>query len=58
MKVSQSIGSILFYFILQVARFNPHTGEYLTQVDLPVSKVTSCCWAGENYDELIVTSER
>ncbi|KAL9958792.1 hypothetical protein ACROYT_G035853 [Oculina patagonica] len=44
--------------MLWVARFNPYTGEYLSQIDLPVSKVTSCCWAGKNYDELIVTSER
>lgn len=46
------------YIFLQVAKFNPCSGEYLTHVDLPTAKVTSCCWAGTNYDELFVTSER
>lgn len=41
----------------KVAKFNPCSGEYLTHVDLPIAKVTSCCWAGTNYDELLVTSE-
>ena len=49
---------IYIYIFLQVAKFNPCSGEYLTHVDLPIAKVTSCCWAGTNYDELLVTSER
>ena len=50
--------TVYIYIFLQVAKFNPCSGEYLTHVDLPIAKVTSCCWAGTNYDELLVTSER
>ena len=42
----------------QIIRYDPDTGRCLSYVDLPVRIVTSCCWAGASYDELIVTSER
>ncbi|CAH3017168.1 unnamed protein product [Porites evermanni] len=42
----------------KIVRYNPDTGQCLSQLNLPVCKVTSCCWAGVNHDELIVTSER
>ena len=48
----------MVFVALQIVRYNPDTGECLGQLNLPVSKVTSCCWAGVNHDELIVTSER
>ena len=47
-----------FYVLFQIVRFNPHTGAVISIVEFPVSKVTSSCWAGPNYDELLVTSER
>ena len=42
----------------QVVRYDPATGSVLSSVKLPVSKVTSCCWGGKNFDELYVTSAR
>ncbi|XP_031571874.1 regucalcin-like [Actinia tenebrosa] len=42
----------------KVARYNPTTGNVITTVNFPVTKTTSVCWAGPNYDELLVTSER
>lgn len=41
----------------KVVRFNPTSGARLRTVDLPVAKVTSCCWGGKNLDELFVTCE-
>ncbi|XP_068687858.1 regucalcin-like [Montipora capricornis] len=41
----------------KIIRYDPDTGRCLSYVDLPVRIVTSCCWAGASYDELIVTSE-
>ncbi|EDO36541.1 predicted protein, partial [Nematostella vectensis] len=42
----------------KVVRFDPNTGEELQSVSFPVARTTSCCWAGPNYDELIVTTAR
>jgi sugar lactone lactonase YvrE len=42
----------------QLARWNPLTGEKTGSVPFPVSKVTSCVFAGEHLDELYVTSAR
>ncbi|CAH3173214.1 unnamed protein product [Porites lobata] len=36
---------------------NPMSGDIVRQVDLPVAKVTACCWGGPNLDELYVTCE-
>eukprot|EP01114_Cavostelium_apophysatum_P014281 TRINITY_DN3660_c0_g1_i1.p1 TRINITY_DN3660_c0_g1~~TRINITY_DN3660_c0_g1_i1.p1 ORF type:complete len:294 (+),score=55.80 TRINITY_DN3660_c0_g1_i1:82-963(+) len=40
----------------RVTRWNPHTGELLRTVTMPVSKVTSCCFGGENLDILYITT--
>ncbi|QGJ70559.1 Sugar lactone lactonase YvrE [Planctomycetales bacterium 10988] len=41
-----------------VARWNPATGEQLAMIELPVTNVTSCCFAGEKYEDLYITSAR
>ena len=33
-------------------------GEKLLEVKLPTNEVTSCCWGGENFDELYVTTAK
>lgn len=45
-------------FFPKVLCCNPVSGDIVRQVDLPVAKVTSCCWGGPNLDELYVTCER
>lgn len=40
----------------QVTRWNPATGEKLFHFSLPVSKVTSCTFGGENLQDLYITS--
>lgn len=40
----------------QVARFNPQTGKLIQQIPLPVSKVTSCVFGGQNLQDLYITS--
>jgi len=39
-----------------IVKINPHTGELLETIRFPVSQVSCCAFAGENLDELIVTS--
>ena len=39
-----------------VVRYDPRTGERLGKIDLPVEKVTSCCFGGDALDELYITS--
>ncbi|MBC2606877.1 SMP-30/gluconolactonase/LRE family protein [Pelagicoccus albus] len=39
-----------------VRRFDPQTGKALLQVDLPVSKVTSCAFGGEDLDTLYIST--
>jgi len=41
-----------------VYRWNPFTGEHLDTIEVPVPNVTSCAFAGENLDELIITTAR
>jgi sugar lactone lactonase YvrE len=41
-----------------VYRWNPLNGKPLDKIELPVPQVTSCTFAGENLDELIITSAR
>lgn len=38
--------------------WNPHTGKIIDKIKLPVPQVTSCAFAGENLDHLIVTTAR
>ena len=40
----------------KVTRWNPDTGELLTTIKLPVSKVTSCTFGGEHLNELYITT--
>lgn len=39
-----------------VLRFDPTTGEQLMKVDIPVARVTSCTFGGENLDTLYITT--
>jgi sugar lactone lactonase YvrE len=41
-----------------VYRWNPDTGELLQKIELPVPQVTSCAFAGDNLDYLIISSSR
>ena len=41
-----------------VVRYDPKSGERLGKIDLPVEKVTSCAFGGENFDKLYITSAR
>jgi len=41
-----------------VYRWNPFTGEHLDTIEVPVPNVTSCAFAGENLDQLIITTAR
>jgi len=42
----------------QVTRWNPDSGKKLHTIKLPVAKVTSCTFGGENLDELYITTAR
>jgi len=42
----------------KVARWNPHTGEKLTEIKLPVSQVTSCTFGGKDLNDLYITSAK
>ena len=41
-----------------LTRWDPTSGEHLATVELPCSKVTSCCFGGENLDQLFITTAR
>ena len=40
----------------QVARWNPFTGEKLLSIPLPIARITSCTFGGENLQDLYITS--
>lgn len=40
----------------KVSRWNPMTGKLLDFISIPVSKVTSCIFGGENLNELYITT--
>lgn len=40
----------------QVSRWNPHTGEQLHRIELPVANITSCTFGGDNLDDLYITT--
>ena len=42
----------------KVIRYNPYTSEQLYEVTLPVSRVTSCVFGGDDMDDLYITSAR
>lgn len=39
-----------------VMRWNPETGKLLSKIELPVARVTACCFGGDALDELYLTS--
>lgn len=39
-----------------VACFDPRTGAHLAKIDIPVECVTSCCFGGDAWDELFITT--
>ncbi len=39
-----------------IFRWNPFNGRLLDKIDIPVPNVTSCAFAGENMDHLIITT--
>lgn len=41
-----------------VYRWNPFTGAHLDTIELPVPNVTSCAFAGEDLDHLVITTAR
>lgn len=42
----------------QVSRWNPHTRKWIESIRVPVAKVTSCAFGGEDLDELYITTAR
>jgi sugar lactone lactonase YvrE len=40
----------------KVSRWNPHTGQRLASYPVPTYNITSCCFGGEKFDELFITS--
>jgi len=47
---------VAFWLGSCVRCFDGKTGEQLAEIKLPVQKITSCCFAGEKLDQLIITS--
>ena len=41
-----------------VYRWNPFTGELLSKIEVPAPNVTSCRFAGEKLDQLVITTAR
>lgn len=39
-----------------VTRWNPSTGEMIGKIELPVEKVTACCFGGTRCDRLYITT--
>lgn len=42
----------------KVVRYNPHTGERIYELHLPVSRVTSCTFGGDTLEDLYITTAR
>jgi sugar lactone lactonase YvrE len=40
----------------QVTRWNPQTGKKILSIPLPVARVTSCCFGGDKFQDLYITS--
>ena len=47
---------VAFWMGSCVRGFDGKTGRQIAEIKLPVQKVTSCCFAGENLDQLIITT--
>ncbi len=42
----------------QITRWNPQSGKKLASYALPAARITSCCFGGEKYQDLYITSAR
>ncbi len=42
----------------QVSRWNPQTGEKINKISMPVARVTSCTFGGDNLEDLYITTAR
>ncbi|NOT76223.1 MAG: SMP-30/gluconolactonase/LRE family protein [Cyclobacteriaceae bacterium] len=42
----------------QLSRWNPSTGEKLLKINMPVARVTSCTFGGDNFEDLYITTAR
>jgi sugar lactone lactonase YvrE len=42
----------------QITRWNPLSGKKMLSVPFPVARVTSCCFGGEDFEDLYVTSAK
>lgn len=42
----------------KVLHINPTSGEILGKIEFPCPNITSCCFGGENLNDLYVTSAR
>lgn len=42
----------------QITRWNPLSGKKLMSIHFPIARVTSCCFGGENFQDLYITSAR
>ncbi|HEY4324024.1 MAG TPA: SMP-30/gluconolactonase/LRE family protein [Mucilaginibacter sp.] len=49
---------IAFWDGWKIGRWNPISGKLLFTINLPVAKVTSCTFGGENLDDLYITTAR
>ncbi|MBI1246597.1 SMP-30/gluconolactonase/LRE family protein [bacterium] len=41
-----------------IRRWNPQTGELIGTIEIPCPNVTSCCFGGDNLDQLYITTPR
>lgn len=41
-----------------VYRWDPFTGKLLSKIEVPAPNVTSCCFAGKDLDQLVITTAR
>ncbi len=42
----------------QITRWNPLSGKKILSIPFPVARVTSCCFGGENLQDLYITSAK
>lgn len=41
-----------------IARYHPDTGQLITKIDVPAPHVTSCCFGGNDFSRLFITTAR
>ncbi len=42
----------------QITRWNPLSGKKMLSIPFPVARVTSCCFGGEDFRDLYITSAK